>query len=105
MPQDHGSAEAVQPQVLHRPQLRNRGAQLLENFPGAVLAAVVDDNNFVRNIATPQLHVKMLHRDGDATFFIARRNDDRQLRQRRRIRIGRARRSHAILDSSSQFGF
>ena len=51
---------------------------LLEDLPGAIFGAVVDDDNFVRDAAEIQLEVQMLDGGRDAAFLIAGGNDDRQ---------------------------
>ena len=42
-------------------------------------AAVVDDDDLVRDAVEAQLDVQVLDRRGDAALLVARRNDDRQL--------------------------
>ena len=61
---------------------RTRGIQafgfFLEDLPGAVFGAVVDDDDFVRDAAEVQLEMEMLDGRCDAAFLVTRGNDDRQ---------------------------
>jgi hypothetical protein len=50
----------------------------LEDGPGAVGGAVVDHDDFVRDAAEFQLEVKVLDGGGDAAFFVAGGDDDRE---------------------------
>lgn len=62
--------------------LRGGGVQafglFLEDLPGAVFGAVVDDNDFVRHAAEVQLEMQVLDGGRDAAFLVARGDDDRQ---------------------------
>ena len=49
---------------------------------GRVAAAVVHDDDLVRDFAQAQFEVQVLHRRRDAAFLIARRQHDRQQAQR-----------------------
>ena len=69
------------PGVLHRRQLRDPAAQVLENLPRRVRAAIVDDDDLVRNALQPQLEVQVLDRRRDAALLVPRRDDDGQLRR------------------------
>ena len=48
----------------------------MEDLPGAVGGAVVDDNYLVRHAAEFQLEVQMLDGGRDAAFLVPRGNDD-----------------------------
>ena len=48
----------------------------LEDWPGAVGGAVVNDDDFVWDAAEVQLEVQMLDSGCDAPFLVAGRNDD-----------------------------
>jgi hypothetical protein len=50
----------------------------LEDFPGAVGGAVVDDDDFVRDAAEFQFEVQMFDGGCNAAFFIPGGNDDGQ---------------------------
>ena len=50
----------------------------LENLPGAVGGAVVDDDDLVRDAAEFQLEVQVLDGGCDASFLVTRGNDYRQ---------------------------
>jgi hypothetical protein len=59
---------------------RVRGVQavgfFLEDLPGAVGGAVVNDDDFVRDTAKIQFEVQVLDSGCDAAFLVARRDDD-----------------------------
>jgi hypothetical protein len=48
----------------------------LEDLPGAVGGAVVDDDDFMRDAAEIQLKVQVLDGGRDAAFFVAGGDDD-----------------------------
>jgi len=50
----------------------------MEDWPGAVGGAVVDDDDFVRDTAEIQLEMEVLDGGRDAAFLVARGDDDRQ---------------------------
>jgi hypothetical protein len=50
----------------------------LEDLPGAVGGAVVDNDYLVRDAAEVQLEVEVLDGGRDAAFFVAGGDDDRQ---------------------------
>ena len=53
----------------------------LEDLPGAVFGAVVDDDDFVRDSAEIQLKMKVLDGGRDAAFLVTRWDDDGEKRQ------------------------
>ncbi len=77
-----GAAKAMRARALDRAQHGDFFAQALENAPGVVGRAVIDDHNFVWHIAQAKLEVEVLNRGGDATFFIPRRDDDAEKLER-----------------------
>ena len=48
----------------------------LEDRPGAIFGAVVDEDDFLWDSAEVQLKMKMLDGRRDAAFLVARGNDD-----------------------------
>ena len=52
----------------------------LEDLPGAVGGAVVNDDDFMRDAAEFQLEVKVLDGGCDAPFLVAGGNDDGEVR-------------------------
>ena len=64
----------------------------MEDLPGAVGGAVVDDDDFVRDAAKFQLEVKVFNGGRDAAFLVARGDDHRQESEWR----GRLRRELAV---------
>ncbi len=83
-------------------------AQRSQNLPRPILASVVDDDDLVRNVAEAQFEVQVLDGRGDAALLVARRNDDRQLGERRqrrdRVAAASAMPLSAALEMSSQSG-
>jgi hypothetical protein len=73
--------------VLHGNDLGNLLTDRLENVPRSVLAAIVDDNDFVRDPAEPQFEVQMLNRRRNTFLFVTRGNDHRQKLQSRPPRV------------------
>ena len=53
----------------------------LEDWPGAVFGAVVDDDDFVRDAPEVQLEMQVLDGGRDAAFLVARWDDDGEKRQ------------------------
>ena len=80
---DDRTSEPVQSFVLDGPKFRVRGAELFENGPRLVGAAVIDHDYFMGNIVQTQFEVKMLDGRGDTPFFIPRGHDHAEQRQRR----------------------
>jgi hypothetical protein len=77
----HNSAtETVRSVILDRIYLGNTPPQLIEDLPCFVRAAVVNNDNLVRDVMQPQLYVEMLDGGRNAVLFIARRNHHRELR-------------------------
>ena len=71
---DDGAAEAVWWAVPDQACFRDTLAERRHNGCGAIGAAVVNDDDFVRDIVEAQLEMKMLDGGLDATLFIACRN-------------------------------
>jgi hypothetical protein len=55
---------------------RDAVACFLENAPGLISAAVVHDDDFVRNVVEAQLHVKLLDGGCNAALFVTSRDND-----------------------------
>ena len=71
-----GPPEAVQLFILDRSQRGNPLANLLENGPSAVLAAIVHHHDFVRHAVKFELQMQVLDRACDASFLVTGRYDD-----------------------------
>ena len=54
------------------------GGFFLEDWPGAVFRAVVDDDDFMRDAAEVQFEVQVLYGGRDAVLLVACGNDHRQ---------------------------
>ncbi len=70
----NGATEAAVAEVLDRPEFRDAGADLLEQAPGGVRAAIVHDHDFVGSVLQAQFEMEVLNGDGDAAFFVPGRN-------------------------------
>jgi hypothetical protein len=57
-------------------QLGDALTEVVEDLPGSVAAAVVDDDNLVRHVVEVELKVKVFDGGADAAFFIACGHDD-----------------------------
>ena len=55
----------------------------MEDWPGAVFGAVVDDDDFVRDAAEVQLEMQVLDGGRDAALLVTRGDDDGQKPERR----------------------
>ncbi len=55
---------------------------LLQQAPRGVCAAIVDDNDLVRNLLQVQFQVEMFDRGGNAALFVPRGNHHREQLQR-----------------------
>jgi hypothetical protein len=60
--------------VSHRPKIRAGGGNFLENGPGSIGAAIVDDDNFMGDFFELKFQVEMLNRRGNATLLVPRGN-------------------------------
>lgn len=63
-------------EVLYGTQGWHADQSLLEDIPSGVRAAVIDNNDFVIDAVKAQFNVKVLHRGGNATLLVLRRDDD-----------------------------
>src|SRR5699024_5132540 len=88
---DNGASKPMQTIVLHGAQSGNSGRFVLENVPGGIGAAVVDDDDLMGNAVELELGVEMLDGPGDTTFLVMRRNYNRQQPQLLASGFGRAR--------------
>src|SRR3954452_8971747 len=90
---DDRAPESVQTFILDGMKSWHAVPCLLEDAPGMIPAAIVDHNNFVRDIVETQLYVKLLDGGSDAALFISSRNDDAKTMKLRRCprRTGRSR--------------
>ena len=75
----------MQPFVLNRGELRQPGAQVRQQFPGGILAAVIYDDDFMGHIVQAQFEMQMLDGRADATLLIAGGDNNREQRQRARL--------------------
>ena len=62
--------------IPYRFQRGDSGGEVLQDPPGPVTAAIVDDDDLVRNALQPQLYVQMFDGRRNAAFLVTRRNDD-----------------------------
>jgi hypothetical protein len=90
--------------ILQRPKLRYLGPQRHKFDPGGICAAVIHDNNLVRNTLDAQFQMQVLDGGDDAAFFIARRNHDAQQLQGRPVGVGSGT-AHIAPQRWSQSGF
>src|SRR5882724_7009595 len=99
--ENNGTTESMCLQILNRAQSVDSFLCFLQNIPGVVGASIVNNNDFMRDVVEAQFDVKMFHRRGDASGFIARWNNNaKELEGRllwRRV-------SHGAEERSSQFG-
>jgi hypothetical protein len=82
---NNGTTEPVRCGILDRMEGRYVGPFLLKDFPGAVGASIVNDDDFVWNVLMFQLAIEVPNRRGDATIFIASGYDDREALERCRF--------------------
>src|ERR1019366_5469846 len=92
------SPKAVLARVLQRPDGRKAGTEFSEHAPCVVGAAVIHDQDFVRDAVEPQLEVQVLDGGCNATRLVTCRYDDRQ--QGGRYTRPRLRALHGSLTSS-----
>ena len=76
------AAKTVRRRILDGFEGWNALPLILKNFPCAVDAPVVDDDNLVRNAVNAQFVVKASNRRRDAALFIASRYDNGETPQR-----------------------
>ena len=72
-----GIVLAVIPHEVDRPERWILGSEPLENLPGVIPAAVVDDDDFVRRAQAQEDRRKPPHQLGQSQRAIVCRNDDR----------------------------
>jgi hypothetical protein len=70
------AAKSVSAAVLQGPQFGQPPLQVEQDRPGAIGAAVIHDEDLVRDRAPVQFGAELLHRAGDAALLVARRDDD-----------------------------
>ena len=75
-PPDDGAAEAVRAGVLRGRESRDLRLQLLEHFPGAVLGAVVDDDDLVWDAFAGKGLEDVSHGAGEGLLLVAGWDDD-----------------------------
>ncbi len=80
-PINNRTTEPVRCGILDRAERRNVRPLLLKDFPGAVGASIVDDDDLVSNAWCCQFAIEVPNRRGDATIFVASGYDDREARR------------------------
>ncbi len=88
--------------ILERLESGDTLARIKQLLPGGVAAAIIDDNDFVRNAAKPQFEMQMFDRGRDASLLIARGNDDAQKPSGSAVGLGTLLRSALKADKRRQ---
>ena len=88
--------------ILYRPEFRNPRLDFLEQLPRLVRAAVIDHDDFMRDILELEFQVQVFNGGTDAALLVTRRNDDGHERERA---VGRGAGVHESFESSSHPGF
>ena len=68
--------ESVRTNILHRTQLGQAPGALLQKLPGTIGAAVVNDDDLVRNRVEQQHGMQRFYRGADALLLVSGRNHD-----------------------------